>query len=329
MPLRDLFLRNIGLTSAKPVEGSTGAEASRTSAKQEQPAPGTPAPEIADTGQPTHIPHRGLPPFRPQSHASDAATASPPAAVHQPPVVPGSASVPVPAPALRDPAAANPRVTAQRATQPADERRSPREERRSGTAGPRIPRHSSGWSAILKHLKAEPSQRVLDFGPTSPNNINFLTGMGHSVYMADLVQEALSGQWERLTADHEAPALDETGFFSSNLDLGDRRFDVVLLWTTIDYLPDSLIPPLIARLHASMQPGAQLLAFFHTKSLGAETAFCRYHLVDSSNIEMQENARYPVLHVYTNREIERLFNAFAGCRFFLARDNVYEVIITR
>jgi hypothetical protein len=46
-------------------------------------------------------------------------------------------------------------------------------------------------------------------------------------------------------------------------------------------------------------------------------------------IEMQESAPHPVRRVYTNRNIEKLFSTFSNYRFFLAKDNLYEVIITR
>src|ERR1700743_2946365 len=61
--------------------------------------------------------------------------------------------------------------------------------------GPRVPRHSSAWKDLLKYLKAEQGLRILDIGPTSPTNINFLTTLGHGVYMADVVKEALRGNW--------------------------------------------------------------------------------------------------------------------------------------
>jgi len=61
-----------------------------------------------------------------------------------------------------------------------------------GPSGPRVPRHSHGWAAVRKHLLAEPGLRVIDVGYTSPNNINFLTGQGHSVFLADLVHDALT-----------------------------------------------------------------------------------------------------------------------------------------
>ncbi|HTY83772.1 MAG TPA: methyltransferase domain-containing protein [Silvibacterium sp.] len=201
---------------------------------------------------------------------------------------------------------------------------------RTVLSGPRIPRHSSGWAAMLKHLKEEESLRVLDIGPTSPSNINFLTALGHSCYMADVVHEALTGEW---TAPPEeeggAPGFDVGRFIGQTLDFGGRRFDVVLLWTTLDYIPQSLVQPLIDHLYAAMHPGGRVLAIFHTKMEGPNTAYCRYHLTDGDTIEMQESEPHPVLHVYTNRMIEKLFSRFSNYRFFLAKDNIYEVIITR
>lgn len=187
---------------------------------------------------------------------------------------------------------------------------------------------------MLKHLKDEESLRVLDIGPTSPQNINFLTGMGHSVYMADVVHEALAGppngSWVTPPIEEGGqPGFDVRGFFEQNLNFGGRQFDVVLLWTTLDYIPQALVDPLIDHLHTAVKPGGKILAIFHTKMTGPETSFCRYHLTDSDTIELQESEAHPVLRVYTNRNIEKLFSRYGGYRFFLAKDNLYEVIITR
>ena len=43
---------------------------------------------------------------------------------------------------------------------------------------------------------------------------------------------------------------------------------------------------------------------------------------------MQETNPLPVQRVYTNRTIEKIFEAYANMKFFLAKDNLYEVIIT-
>lgn len=182
---------------------------------------------------------------------------------------------------------------------------------------------------MLKHLKTEPNLRILDVGPTSPNNINFLTSLGHSVYMADLVHEAMSNDWRKPAVDGEEPEYDAESFVEQNLNFSNRLFDVILLWTTLDYLPQPLIEAVVKRLHASMNPGGRVLSFFHTRLSGSETPFCRYHLTDSDSIDMQESANWPVQRVFTNRGIENLFRAYSGYKFFLAKDSVYEVIITR
>jgi hypothetical protein len=44
---------------------------------------------------------------------------------------------------------------------------------------------------------------------------------------------------------------------------------------------------------------------------------------------MQESEPYSVLRIYTNRKIEQYFKGWSGIKFFLAKDNLYEVIVTR
>lgn len=196
--------------------------------------------------------------------------------------------------------------------------------------GPRIPRNSSGWQGLIKFLRESPGLRVLDIGPTSSSNINLLTNMGHSVYMADVVHEALRGPWQLPAAEPgDPPGFNVDGFFEHNLNFEGREFDVVLLWATLDYIPEPLIKPLVEHLKVSTRPGGRILAIFHSKAQGPYTAYCRYHLTEGSEIQMQESEPFPVQRVFTNRKIEQLFEGFAGSRFFLAKDNLYEVILTR
>jgi 2-polyprenyl-3-methyl-5-hydroxy-6-metoxy-1,4-benzoquinol methylase len=195
--------------------------------------------------------------------------------------------------------------------------------------GPRMPRHSSAWKDLLKYLKSEQGLRILDIGPTSPTNINFLTTLGHGVYMADVVNESVHGNWISAPDENGVTRFDVDGFLDNNLDFAGREFDVILLWTTLDYIPQDLVSPLIKRLRSSMRPGGRVLTFFHTRNLGPDTAFCRYHVTDSDTIESQETTGYTVQRVYTNRTIEKLFENYASTKFYLAKDNLYEVIITR
>ena len=78
-----------------------------------------------------------------------------------------------------------------------------------------------------------------------------------------------------------------------------------------------------------MEPGGQLLAFFHSKTAGDETIFSRYHLTGTDQLQMQRTAGHPILRTYTNRQIEGLFKNFASYKFFLAKDTLREVIVVR
>jgi SAM-dependent methyltransferase len=202
-------------------------------------------------------------------------------------------------------------------------------ETRTVPTGPRIPRHSSAWKDLLKFLKSEQGLRILDIGPTSPTNINFLTTLGHGVYMADVVSESLHGNWVSAPDENGVTHFEVDNFLDNNLDFAGREFDVILLWTTLDYIPQDLVGPLVKRLRSSMRPGGRVLTFFHTRNTGADTNFCRYHVTDSDTIETQGSAGYTVQRVYTNRTIEKIFENYANTKFYLAKDNLYEVIITR
>ena len=198
-----------------------------------------------------------------------------------------------------------------------------------GASTERVPRHSSGWKELLKHLREEDSLRILDIGPTSSTNINFITSIGHSIYMANVVEEAAKPEWIVATQAGEPATFDIEGFLAANLNFSGRTFDVVILWDTADYLPGALLPAVIERIHSVMQEGGLMLAFFHSKAEGPDTAFSRYHLTDSDVVEMQRAGNFPILHTYNNRQIENMLKAFKNYRFFLAKDNLREVIITR
>lgn len=197
-----------------------------------------------------------------------------------------------------------------------------------GNEGGRVPRHSSGWKELLKHLRSEDSLRVLDIGPTSSTNINYITGLGHSIYMANVVEEAAKPEWISPAEEGEEPIYDVERFLESNLNFSGRMFDVVILWDTADYLPEALLGPVFSRIHQVLQPGGLMLAFFHATT-SPDTTFCRYHLTDTDVVEMQRAGNYPLLQISSNRKIENMLSAYSNYRFFLAKDSLREVIITR
>jgi hypothetical protein len=198
-----------------------------------------------------------------------------------------------------------------------------------GLKGARVPRHSGAWSELRKRLQAEPGLRIIDTGYTSPANINYLTGLGHSVFLADLVFDAYNGEWRTGVDEDGNPIWNIAGYLDHALNLSGRTYDVVLLWTALDYLPEPLLMPLVARLFESMNPGGQVLAFFHTRTQGEDAARYRYHVTPGDDVEVQMTQQFPIQRAFTNRSIERLFTGWSGHRQFLAKDSVSEVLITR
>jgi hypothetical protein len=190
-------------------------------------------------------------------------------------------------------------------------------------------RHSSGWVQLQKHLASNEGLRILDIGPTSAININYITGLGHSIYMANLVDEAAKSEWRAPDESGEGRRFDVERFIASNLDFSGRKFDVVTFWDTADYLPAELLGPVINRIHEVMEPGGLLLGFFHAKATAGEVRFSRYHLTATDEVEIQRAGTHPIVKVYNNRQIETLLRDFSGYRFFLAKDNLSEVLATR
>ena len=209
-----------------------------------------------------------------------------------------------------------------------------REKSGGGTASAeRIPRNSSGWGKILERMRGDESLRVLDIGPTSSGNINLITSLGHSIYLANLVEDAARKEWTPPQADGTPGPFDVDRFLSTHLTFSGRGFDIVLLWDTADYLPEPIVAPVINRIHQVMEPSGQILAMFHSSSTASVTPlkadFSRYHLTDTNRVDVQRVGDYPLLNTFTNRQIEKLFENFKSFTFFLSKDNVREVLVTR
>ena len=208
--------------------------------------------------------------------------------------------------------------------------------RRGGGAGeghiPERMRGSRGWGEVLKHLKSAPSLRVLDFGSTSPVNINLLTSLGHSVYMANIVGDAQKPEWLRTGPEPgkaKTQDYDTERFKAANLDFSGRDFDVILLWDTADYLPIPLVPVLFQRLREVTRPEGRILGFFHGKTEGPENGYARYQLSEGPELKIIGNEPLPVRQVLQNRQIERYLEGFGTIRFFQGTDNLREVLAIR
>jgi SAM-dependent methyltransferase len=203
----------------------------------------------------------------------------------------------------------------------------------------KLSRRSSGLGELSRLWESSESICVLDLGSTSPANIRFFTERGHRIYSEDLLTAATDP--ELVTKDEQGnTVLDSRKFLADNLVYPAAHFDYVLCWNLPDYLDESLVKPVVGRLWSVLKPGGMLLAFFHTRDAGPDTPCHRFHIVGGDTLEMQKielrrdagRARADGLQlqrVFNNRHIENLFRDFASIKFFLARDNIREVLVVR
>ncbi len=202
-------------------------------------------------------------------------------------------------------------------------------------AAQRVTRRSSGLGELMRDVARQESLCILDLGPTSPTNISLLTGMGHKVYNEDLLSASLDPAYACRTEEGK-PAIDATRFIAENLTYERELFDVVLCWDIADYLHESLVKTVIERLHLATKPGGVVLAFFHTRDAGPNAAYCRYHIAANDTLSLQPlNQRdgsaplFRLQRIFNNRHIENLFHDYSSLKFFLARDNIREVLVVR
>ena len=209
----------------------------------------------------------------------------------------------------------------------------------------RLTRRSSGLGELSRHFGSEEGLCVLDLGATSPANIRYLTERGHKIYSEDVL--LASTDPSLVTKDEEGKVvLDSKRFLEDTLAYPAAHFDAVLCWNLPDYLDESVVKPVIGRLWSVLKPGGMLLAFFHTRDAGPDAPCYRYHMVGTDTLEMQTIVRearrgptgavptaaggsFRLQRVFNNRHIENLFRDFTSIKFFLARDNVREVLVVR
>ncbi len=195
-------------------------------------------------------------------------------------------------------------------------------------AAERIPRRSTGFHEFTKAILKPEGQTILDLGPTSPSNIEFITQLGHRVYNDDVVSASHDSSLTTKNSEGET-ILDVERFLRENLTQEPETFDAVLLWDVCDYLPEPLVKPVIDRIRRVTKPKGLLLGFFHTKDAGADAPYYRYHMKDPQTLELQQGPAFQLQRVFNNRHIENLFHDYASIKFFLGRDNIREILVVR
>lgn len=194
----------------------------------------------------------------------------------------------------------------------------------------RIVRRSTGFGEFMRALKPQSEQKlkVLDLGPTSPDNISFLTELGLRVYNEDVLRACKEPEYV-VRQEDGSESISAELFLKENLSYPDSEFDAVLCWDIPDYLPETLVTPAVQAIHKILKPHGSMLAFFHTKDVGPDAPYYRYHIVQPDTLELEAKPGHRLQRVFQNRHLENLFAEFSSRKFFLGRDNIREVIVVK
>ena len=196
-------------------------------------------------------------------------------------------------------------------------------------AHPRIPRRSTGFQQFTRATLKPEGQNILDLGPTSPANIQFITGCAHKAYNEDLLTAAQDPSFIIPGEEPGTKVFDAKHFLSENLMYERGTFDAVLLWDLCDYLPEALVKPVVDRIFNITKEKGLLVGFFHTKDAGPDAPYYRYHIANPETLELQVGPKFQLQRVFANRHIENLFRDYSSLKFFLGKDNIREVLIVR
>lgn len=179
---------------------------------------------------------------------------------------------------------------------------------------------SPGFGAFCAALITDRLEStVLDLGPSSTENVQFLAGLGANVQIQDLFRSSGGSHGSRAEifrfADPAQLPLPTEG-----------SFDAILMWDLLHYFQPRDIPVLVARLVTLSRPGTLLLA---TASATAPIppSPLQFKIVDRERLEyiVSEEVRVGAPDL-TPRRVEKLLPGFQPLRLFQLRNGLQELL---
>jgi hypothetical protein len=189
-------------------------------------------------------------------------------------------------------------------------------------------RQSNGLDQFFNSLSDRSGLNILDFAGASQANISFITSMGHRLSSEDFVRsiEKTFGEEDVFENQSEPRLVDQ--FVQENLDFPAESFDGALVWDALQYLSPHLLQIAVDRLFETLRPDANLLAFFYSEERAVRPLY-HYRIADHKSLILTQRGVRAPGQFFNNRALEKLFHRYQSVKFFLARDNLREVIVRR
>lgn len=182
---------------------------------------------------------------------------------------------------------------------------------------------SPGFELVCRRLGRRAPGTILDLGTTSTENLAFLSEMGAEVAIEDAFHSA--GGNEGLRAERFSFDTAE----DLSLPAGDSRFDLVLLWDLLGFLPKKERPRFGERLAARCHPGAYVLLIASaTEVVPPIPIRFRIESEDRLFYSLPDTDRVPSPGLKP-RDVETALVGFEPVRVFQLRNGLQEMVFQR
>lgn len=178
-------------------------------------------------------------------------------------------------------------------------------------------------------MAAKPHLYVLDLGGPVQENIDFVTGAGHKLYVDDLLYsyDYFFSPKEQAERNFRSGRIEE--FIDSALTFDEKVADSILIWDRLQYLPPAVAEAVVERLRRILLPDGLLLSLFRTDSSGVDRPPYTARILDGQTLLLREQARPRPMETFNPRTIHKLFHNYGEVRFFVSRESLQEVLIRR
>lgn len=190
-------------------------------------------------------------------------------------------------------------------------------------------RRSAGLEQFFYVIRDTAGLSILDLSAASQANVSFITNLGHRIYAEDIIL-AMDGAFppDNFFEAQQDDALNRQ-ILDQCLNFPAEHFDGALVWDCLQYMAPPLIEEVVDRLWYILRPNAYLLAFFSSDERATTVPRYLYRIADGRNLLLTPQQHRPPSQHFNSRHLERLFSRFQQVKFFLARDNLREVLVKR
>jgi hypothetical protein len=190
-------------------------------------------------------------------------------------------------------------------------------------------RPSKGFEQFMSSMESSEALSILDLAGASQANITFITSLGHRISSEDVVATLTHYFGPGSGLEEQQSASAAYRFIEQLLDFPEASFDGALVWDTLQFLTSPVLEQTVDRLLHVMRPGGLILAFFHADEKATNTPLYHYRIQDQRTLLVTPRGEERQVQHYNNRSIERMFEKAHSLKFFLTRDHLREVIISR